>query len=120
VRPIELRSGKNLPVAGARIVSSDGSQSVGFQLVAASPRAKRLDVVINAKSSRNSSRRTVAQVAAHSDIQFDLSLADSGKVVLVVNDKSFDIEFEPLSDASGMVFCSTAQFKFFNLEFSAS
>lgn len=118
VRAMELRSGNYLPVAGARIVSSDGKQSVGFRLIAASPRAERFDVAFETRSGGVSNPRTVAQVAAKSDIQFSLSLSDAGKATLVLDGMDFEVEFEPLQSASGMAFCSTAQFKFSDLVFS--
>lgn len=120
VRAIELRSGNNLPVAGARIVSADGKRAVGFQLIAASPRAEQFDVVLYTKAGESSNRRTVTVVAAKSDSQFSLGIADTGKATLVIGGTGFDAEFEPMPGASGMVFCSTGQFKFSDLAFSAN
>ncbi|WP_156839916.1 hypothetical protein [Novosphingobium aquimarinum] len=119
VRAIELRPGNYLPLAGARIVSPDGKRSVTFQIIADSPRARQFDVILSTQNNETSNRKTVAQVAAESDIQFSLSLADAGKATLVLDDMSFDTDFEPLPSARGKAFCSTAQFKFFDLAFSS-
>jgi len=120
VRVIVMRSGYNLPVAGARIVSPDGKSSVGFQLVAASSHAKQFDVVLNTERGGDFKRRTVAQGPAQTAIPFRLSLADSGKATLVIGSMAFDADFHPLTSANGMAFCSTAEFKFTGLAFSAS
>ncbi len=46
VEPVEMRSGDNLPVAGARLDSVDGQSRTGFQLVAPSARAKQFHIVL--------------------------------------------------------------------------
>ena len=115
-----MRSGDNLPVAGVRLASADGQSSAGFQLVAASKRAKQFDVVLNTRRDGDAKRQTLGQISTQGAIPFRLSLADNGKVTLVIGSMSYDADFAPLSNANGMAFCSTAQFRFTELVFSGS
>ncbi len=118
VQVVQMRSGNNLPVAGARLVSSDGNNSVGFQLVAASASAKQFDVVLNVKRGSNLKRSTVAQMATDASVPFKLSLDDTGKATLAIGGNNFSANFMPLSSGKQMVFCSTGQFQFTGLFFS--
>jgi hypothetical protein len=120
VQLVSMRSGRNLPVAGARIVSADGKDSVGFQLVAASAQAKQFDVVLNTKRSSDLKRQVVAQVATEANVPFSLSLDDKGRVKLNVGGNDHTADFIAFSRGKGMAFCSTAQFKFAGLLFSQS
>jgi hypothetical protein len=118
VEVVQMRSGNNLPVAGARLVSADGINSVGLQLVAASAHAKQFDIVLNTKRGDNFQRNTVGQVDAGAAIPFSLSLSGTGKVALLIGTSSFITDFIPIPIGKAMAFCSTAQFKFTGLEFS--
>ena len=122
VQLAQMRSGNNLPVAGARLVSSDGNDAVGFQLVAASPHAKQFDVVFNTKRGDDLQRNTVGQVAAEANapVSFSLTLDKAGRAVLAVGGVNFSASFMPLTSGREMAFCSTAQFKFTGLLFSPS
>ena len=120
VQPIQMRSGNNLPVAGGRLVSSDGKNSVGFQLIAASSDAKQFDVVLNMRRGDDLSRATIAKVLIDTNVPFSLSLRETGKVTLSIAGKDFNADFIPISNGKGMVFCSTAQFKFVGVLFDRS
>ena len=89
VQVVQMRSGNNLPVAGARLVSSDGNNSVGFQLVAASAHAKQFDIVLNTKRGDDLKRSTVAQIATDASAPFLLSLDDTGKATLAIGASNF-------------------------------
>lgn len=120
VQLVQTRSGANLPVAGARLVSSDGNSSVGFQLVLSSPRAKQFDVILNIQRGGDLKRVALAKIATDASVPFSLSLADTGKVTLTIGDSGFDADFIPLTGGKAMAFCSTAQFKFAGLLFHQS
>lgn len=120
VQAVQMRSGKNLPVAGARLVSADGNNSVGFQLVAASVKAKKFDIVMNIKQGDDLRRGTVAQIATDASVSFNLSVDDTGKATLAIGESTLEASFIPLSGGKAMAFCSTAQFKFAGLIFSQS
>ena len=117
VKAIEMRSGKNLPVAGAGFVSADGVNGTGFQLVAASARANKFDILFNTNCGGDSKRKTVGQIGAREAITFSLSVSELGKVTLIIEGTSFNADFVPMSSGNEMVFCSTGQFKFSNLTF---
>ena len=120
VEAVQMRSGANLPVAGARLVSADGSNSVGLQLVANSTHAKLFDIVLNTERGNNLQRRTVGQVDAKVAIPFSLTLSATGKVTLLIGTSIFNADFVPIPAGKAMAFCSTAQFKFTGLAFSTS
>lgn len=118
IQVIELRSGKNLPVAGARLVSADGTSSVGLQLVADSVRAKTLDVVFNRKRGESIEREVVGQIDLGSPIRFGLAVSPVGQATLTVNGSAYDAGFVALPVGTAMAFCSTGQFKFSDLRIS--
>ena len=115
VQVVEMRSGNNLPVAGARLVSADGNDSVGFQIIAASARAKQFEVVLSTKLGSDVKQSTVAQIPADASIRFSLSLNKAGHAVLAINESKFGTSFMPLPTGKAMTFCSTGQFKFSEL-----
>ena len=120
VQLVQMRSGNNLPVAGARLVSADGNNSVGFQLVATSARAKQFDVFLSIKQGDDLKRSTIAHIPTDASIPFSLSLDETGKATLMINGSNFSAISIPMSDGKEMAFCSTAQFKFSGLIFSQS
>ncbi|KQX26316.1 hypothetical protein ASD39_03620 [Sphingomonas sp. Root50] len=117
VQLVRTRSGANLPVAGARLVSSDGNNSVGFQIVVPRPRATRFDIILYLKRGDDMKRATVTQLETEASVPFNLSISDTGKVALAIGGKDFNADFIPLSAGKAMAFCSTAQFKFAGLLF---
>jgi len=117
VQLVQARSGANLPVAGARLVSSDDKSSVGFQLVVPSARATQFDVVLNLRHGGNTKRATVTRLATDGNVPFSLSISDAGKVAFKIGEQDFHVDFVPLKRGTGMAFCSTAQFKFIGLLF---
>ncbi|WP_174274169.1 hypothetical protein [Sphingomonas bacterium] len=116
---VQLRSGNNLPVAGVRLVSTDGANSAGFRLVASSAGAKKLDVRLNTKRGDVMKEDVAGQVDAKATVPFALSLSSSGQVTLTVSGSSFVADFVPIGSGKAMAFCSTAQFKFTNLIFGS-
>lgn len=120
VDPVQMRSGNNLPVAGARLVSADGKISTGFQLVADSTHSKQFNIVLNTKRGDDLRSNTVGQVGIGGEIPFSLTVSDLGKVTLFISGTTFNDDFIPLSSGNEMVFCSTGQFKFSNLMFSTA
>lgn len=118
VKLVQMRSGNNLPVAGVRFVGADEKNSVGFQLVATSLRAKQFDIILNLKRDGNLQRNSVGQIDADVAIPFNFSVSDAGTVTLLIGTKSFSAEFMPLRAGKVMAFCSTAQFKFTKLKFA--
>lgn len=120
VAVVQMRSGKYLPVAGVRLVSSDGINRVGLQLVAQSMNAKQFDVVLNTERGDNVQRTKLGQVDSSVSIPFQLSLSADGKVTLTIGTSSFNADFVPISVGKAMAFCSTAQFKFTGLAFSTT
>lgn len=114
----QLRAGNNLPVAGARLVSSDGKESAGFQLVAASAQAQKFDVVLNLNRNGKLQRTTLGQIPVRAPIPFRLTLSEAGTITLSISANTFDYDFIPLPAGKVMAFCSTGQFKFTNLIFS--
>lgn len=113
----EMRSGNNLPVAGARIADRNTKNMLGFQLVAASPKADFFAVVLNKQVEGKLQKFGVGQVPAKAAISFQLTVDGSGKGSFIVDGKEADFEFPPLSGSKAMVFCSTGQFKFSELLF---
>ena len=90
---------------------------LGFQLVAASPKADFFDVVLNKQVEGKLQKFGVGQVPAKAAISFQLTVDGSGKGSFVVDGKKADFDFPPLSGSKAMVFCSTGQFKFGELLF---
>jgi len=112
------REGKYLPVAGALIESSDGSRSVGFQLIAPSAHRSEFNIIFNVNTGDGPKRYTVGQVDMQTPARFSLAISDAGKISLAIGDKSFDGGTMALSGGKMDVFCSTGQFKFSDLNFS--
>ena len=119
VAVVQPRAGANLPVAGATLASPDGKDSVGFQLVMASPRAKDFEVVLNLKRNGRLERASVARADTGASLPFSLILGGEGNVTLTIAGKSFSAEFMPLADGKAMAFCSTGQFRFSDLLFGS-
>jgi hypothetical protein len=115
---ILAREGKYLPVAGARLVSSDESRSVGFQLIAPSAHRSEFNIIFNVNTGDGPKRYTVGQVDLQSPAHFSLAISDAGKISLAIGDKSFDGGTLALSGGKIVAFCSTGQFKFSDLNFS--
>jgi len=113
------REGKYLPVAGARLISSDESRSVGFQLIAPSANRTEFNIIFNINAGDGLKRYTVGQVDLQSPAHFSLAISDAGKISLAIGDKSFDGGTLALSGGKIMAFCSTGQFKFSDLNFGA-
>ena len=109
------REGKYLPVAGALIESSDGSRSVGFQLIAPSAHRSEFNIIFNVNTGDGPKRYTVGQVDMQTPARFSLAISDAGKISLAIGDKSFDGGTLALSGGKIMAFCSTGQFKFSDL-----
>jgi hypothetical protein len=120
VELVQMRSGNNLPVAGARLVSADGKSSTGFQLVADSVHAKQFNIILNTKRGDDLQSNTVGQVGIGGSIPFSLTVSDLGKVTLLISGTAFNADFIPILSGNEMAFCSTGQFKFSNLLFSAA
>jgi len=120
VQAAELRSGKNLPVAGVRLTSADGTSRLGFQLVAASRRAKKFDIALNLIRNGKLQRQIVGQVESRSVISFSFSLSPTGIVVLSIGENRYGADFQPILESRAMAFCSTGQFEFTNLAFSGN
>ena len=113
------REGKYLPVAGARLISSDESRSVGFQLVAPSANRTEFNIIFNINAGDGLKRYTVGQVDLQSPAHFSLAISDAGKISLAIGDKSFDGGTLVLNGGKIMVLCSTGQFKFSDLNFGS-
>ncbi len=120
IESVQMRSGNNLPVAGARLVSADGKSSTGFQLVADSAHAKQFNVVLNTQRGEDLQSHTVAQVGIAGTIPFNLAVSESGTVTLLISGTAFNVKFMPISSGNEMAFCSTGQFKFAHLMFSTA
>jgi hypothetical protein len=120
VELVQMRSGNNLPVAGARLVSTDGKSGAGFQLVANSANAKHFNIVLNTKRGDDLKSNTVGQIGTREAISFNLSVSDLGKVTLLIGGTTFNADFIPMPSGKEMAFCSTAQFKFSNLMFAVA
>jgi len=118
VQMVEMRPGKNLPVAGARLIGNDGAVAAGIQLVAASARAKQFDIVFNARQGEAVQRTSLGQVDVAGPIPFELTVSDAGTVTVLVGDSRFDVAAPPVAYEKGMVFCSTGQFKFSDIRFA--
>ncbi|UNK80843.1 hypothetical protein MNQ96_07160 [Sphingopyxis granuli] len=113
----ELRSGKSLPVAGARIFNDRDDTSVGFQLFAPSSRAKQFELLINGTKSGDLKKYAVGRISVDASISFRLILAESGAARLEIGGDSFDIPADPIHSGKAMIFCSTGQFKIAALRF---
>ncbi len=119
VRAVEMRSGKNLPVAGGRFVGVDGLASLGFQLIAPSHKASKLDIVLTLNRGNNPERYMAGQIDAAMQIPFSLSLTAAGSVSLQIGGQEFTAEFMPMPQSNAMIFCSTGQFKFTGLSLTS-
>ncbi|WP_156678677.1 hypothetical protein [Sphingomonas profundi] len=117
VKLVQMRSGNNVPVAGARLVSADGKNSTGFQLIAGSAHGKQFSIVLNTKRGDDLRSSTVGQIGAGGAVTFSLSLSESGQVTLLIDGASFNADFIPMPSGKEMAFCSTGQFKFSDLTF---
>lgn len=119
VQMVEMRSGTYLPVAGARWINAEGTSSVGFQLVAASNRASEFEIVLNVQEQGDTKRYLLAHVAVREVVPFKL-YSENGKIVVSVGSNSVATEIAAFPAGKAMAFCSTAQFKFSDLRFTAS
>ena len=118
IERVQLRSGNNLPVVGARLVSIDGTRSAGVQFIAQDVGAKQFDIVLNVKNGASVQRSTVGRIDVGKAIRFSLAIGESGKVKLTVGGENFIADLAPMPASKAMVFCSTGQFKFSELVFS--
>jgi hypothetical protein len=119
VKLVAARSGANLPVAGARLVSSDGKSSAGFQIVGSGSKPDHFDVVLNLNKNGDLKRYAVGQIDTEATIPFTIA-SQEGRITLDVGGKKVAGDFMPLSGGKMMVFCSTAQFKFSDVAFGMS
>jgi hypothetical protein len=117
INAVQLRSGNNLPVAGIRIVSSDGLYSTGFRIIASSPRAKTMVIKLNTKQGNKFEESTNGEVDAKAAIPFVFSLSETGEVTLNIGAANFNASFIPIANSKVMAFCSTGQFTFTGLIF---
>jgi hypothetical protein len=115
----EMRQGRFVPVAGARLDTPDKKQGTGFQLIADNPSTKVFNIVLNMKNGADTEKVTVGQIDAKDAIPFRFTLSGAGKVTLSIGSQSFDKAFVPLQSAKAMAFCSTGQFKFTQLTLSS-
>ena len=116
VSPVELRSGRFLPMASLHVTRPD-HPGVGFQIVAASSRAKTLDLYFN--NDLTPDRRTpLGTVDADQPIAFRFTLGEDGKGTLRLGDETFTFAAGPLVGGTLRVSCSTGQFKFAELVWS--
>lgn len=120
IRVDQMRKGNNLPVVGAGIFGPEKHAIAGFQLVASDTHANRFDIIFNVAHDGDSKKGKVGEVDTSSAIAFNISLSASGKAVLTVNGSQFQADASAISGGRAMAFCSTAQFKFTNLIFSAT
>lgn len=119
VQMVEMRSGTYLPLAGARWINTEGTTSVGFQIVAASHRSSQFEVVLNVQDKNETKRYLLTHVAVKEAIPFKL-YSDNGKIVVAVGSSRVATEIAPFPAGKAMAFCSTAQFKFTDLRFTSS
>jgi hypothetical protein len=120
IRLDQMRKGRALPVAGVGFFDPEKQAIAGFQLVASDAYGKSLDIMFNVAHDGGLQKEKVGEIDASSAIAFDISLSSSGKVALTVNGREFQAGASAISSGRAMAFCSTAQFKFTNLLFSAS
>ena len=120
IRVDQMREGNNLPVAGAGIFGPEKRAIAGFQLVASDTRAKSFDIFFNVAHDGDAKKGKAGEVDASSAIAFNISLSVTGKAILTVNGSQFQADASAISGGRAMAFCSTAQFKFTNLIFSAN
>jgi len=120
IRVDEMRKGSNLPVAGAGIFGPDNKYAAGFQIVASGTHSRILDIMFNVANDGDIKKEKVGEVDASSSIAFSISLSAVGTAVLTVNGRQFQADASAISAGRAMAFCSTAQFKFTNLTFSAN
>jgi len=114
---IQAREGNYMPVAGARLISSDGNRRVGFQLVAPSVHRTEFNIIFNIDAGDGLKQYTMGQVDMQTPARFSLAISDAGKISLAIGDKSFDGGSLALSGGKIEVLCSTGQFKFSDLNF---
>lgn len=116
---VQKRSGKNLPVAGARITSVDGKASAGLQLVSTSEKNNKFDVVVTLNVGGGVRRGVAGQIDLDQPSSFFVQVSKDGRFVLRVGNIDTGMNFVPIGSGKMMVFCSTGQFKFTNLVFGA-
>jgi len=114
---IQAREGNYMPVAGARLISSDGSRRVGFQLVAPSAHRTEFNIIFNIDAGDGLKQYTMGQVDMRTPASFSLAISNAGKISLAIGDKSFDRGTLALRGGKIEVLCSTGQFKFSDLNF---
>jgi hypothetical protein len=120
IRIGEMRKGNNLPVAGAGIFGPENKSAAGFQLIASGNHSRSLELMFNVANNGDVKKEKVGEVDASSSIEFSISLSVVGTAVLTINGRQFKADASAISAGRAMAFCSTAQFKFTNLTFSAN
>jgi len=99
------------------INSTDGLNSVGFQLVLAAPDAKALDLVLVARNNGKLERRALRAVPLGGTVPFTIVLPASGQGGrFVLGETAINLSFANLKSGSAMAFCSSGQFRFTGLE----
>jgi hypothetical protein len=118
VRLVEMRAGKYLPLAGAKLENAEGNKSVGLQIVAASDRALQFDVILNLNDDGEQKRYLITRVEVKEAITFKLYMEGS-KIIVAIGSDSVASEIAAFPVRKAMIYCSTAQFKFSDLLFAA-
>lgn len=120
IRVDKMREGNNSPVAGAGIFGPEKRAIAAFHLIASDARAKNFDIIFFVTHGGDLKEGKVGEVGASTAIEFNISLSAVGKAILTVNGAQFQADATAISGGRAMAFCSTAQFEFTNLIFSAS
>lgn len=114
----EMRTGGYLPVAGVRFFSADDKNGTGFQIVGDVDRPGLFDVILNIWRDGVLTSDPVGQVALTAPSPFEFGLSATGLASLRIGGTHFETKFMPMREGKVMVFCSTAQFKFTDLDFT--
>lgn len=111
------RKGNYRAVAGARLSSADGANSIGFQIIGDGTPDGGFSIVMNSKRAGASKRSEIGTLrGAVPDLAFSISLARDGKAEVRVGDRVGTAALDPVASGKGRVFCSSGQFGFAGVE----
>jgi len=120
IRKMELRDGRFMPLAGARLVGTDGIVNLGFELAAPSPDATEFEVVVNFNRGDGHRSEIIGRIPTGETIPFSMILHGNGDASVEIRDYKYAAKFVPLPEGKGVFFCSTGQFQFSDLTASTN
>jgi hypothetical protein len=120
IKMVEMRFGAALPIAGVRIVSTDGKTAAEFQLRPPSAHEHHFNIMLGTVLKGVPDEIWDGQIDATAAISFRLAVSESGKVTLLIGGQTFSTQTTPITSGYNSAYCSTGEFRFSDLNFGVA